>query len=170
MNKNEIVRELESTIIEFQQLISSFDEQQLNAVPFEGSWTPAQVARHICKANSGFAEALNGPVQDTHRAPDQSVKDFERIMLDFTTKMNAPAFILPETKVYNKERLINTLEDIKVDVSKAVTDLDLTQTCLAFELPGLGQVTRLEAVYFMIYHTQRHAHQLKNIKKSYPIN
>ncbi|TCC85807.1 DinB family protein [Pedobacter hiemivivus] len=170
MNKNEIVKELKSTITEFQQLISSFDEQQLNAVPFEGSWTPAQVARHICKANSGFAEALNGPVQDTDRAPDQSVKTIERIMLDFTTKMNAPAFILPEMKAYNKERLINTLEDIKVDVSKAVTDLDLTQTCLSFELPGLGQVTRLEAVYFMIYHTQRHAHQLKNIKNKHAVN
>lgn len=170
MNKNEIVKELESTVTEFQQLISSFDEQQLNVVPFEGSWTPAQVARHICMANSGLADALNGPVKDTDRAADQSVKEFERIMLDFTTKMNSPAFILPEMKVYDKERLINTLEDIKTDVGKAVTDLDLTKTCLAFELPGLGQVTRLEAVYFMIYHTQRHAHQLKNIKNQYSVN
>lgn len=170
MNKNEIIKELEGTITEFQQLVSSFDEQQLNSVPFEGSWTPAQVALHICMANSGFAEVLNGPVKDADRAPDQSVKDLERIFLDFTIKMDAPAFILPEMKVYNKERLISTLEEIKVDVAKAVKDLDLTQICLAFELPGLGQVTRLEAVYFVIYHTQRHAHQLKNIKNSYLAN
>ncbi|WEK21458.1 MAG: DinB family protein [Candidatus Pedobacter colombiensis] len=170
MNKNEIIKDLERTIAEFQQLISTFDEQQLNKVPFEGSWTPGQVAQHVSMANSGFADILNGPVKDTDRAPDQSVKKMEDILLDFTTKMQSPDFINPNMKVYNKAQLLNTLESIKSKVSKAIADLDLTQTCLTFELPGLGQLTRLEAIYFVIYHTQRHAYQLKNIINSYSAN
>jgi len=71
MNKTEIIATLQSTITEFQELISSFDKAQLNAVPFEGSWTPGQVAQHIIMANSGFGEVLNGPVIDTERAPDE---------------------------------------------------------------------------------------------------
>ena len=31
--------------------------------------------------------------------------------------------------------------------------------------PNFGQITNLEMLYFVLYHTQRHTHQLKNIVK-----
>lgn len=64
---------------------------------------------------------------------------------------------------YEKAYLLGALQDIKAGLDHAVTTLDLTKTCLAFELPVFGYLTRLEAIYFVIYHTQRHLHQLKNI-------
>nr|WP_121272803.1 DinB family protein [Pedobacter schmidteae] len=172
MNKQEIVTELQNTITTFQQLISSFDETELNTQPFEGSWTPGQVAQHIIMANSGFGTLLNGPVKDAERAPDAMLNNIKGIFLDFTAKYNAPEFILPEIKEYQKERLLQALEQIKTDISNTVSDLEqeLDKICLAFEIPGLGQLTRLEAVYFVIYHTQRHAQQLKNIKNSYLVS
>jgi len=84
--------------------------------------------------------------------------------------MKSPDFILPKMKEYDKERLLKALDGIKEDISKAIMDLDLTQTCLAFELPVYGRLTRFEAVYFANYHTQRHAHQLKNIRNHYSKN
>lgn len=167
MNRNGVITELENSLNEFQQLISSFDEKQINERPFEGSWTPGQVAQHIVMANSGFGEVLNGPVAATERAPDEQVEKIKNDFLDFSLKMEAPDFIIPYDKEYSKDSLLNALESMKANVSKAVSDLDLTQTCLAFELPVYGRLTRLEAIYFVIYHTQRHAHQLKKIKSGY---
>jgi hypothetical protein len=46
-----------------------------------------------------------------------------------------------------------------------LVSLDLTPTVLAFELPVIGSLTRLEAIRFVTYHTQRHNHQLKNIRQ-----
>jgi hypothetical protein len=167
MNKIEVVKELNDTISEFQNLLSSFDEDQLNAVPFEGSWTPGQVAHHIIMANSGFGEILNGPVEETVRPFDQLIERIEKDFLNFNFKMTSPDFIYPKLKIYDKERLLMSLEKIKDEITNAITDLDLEPTCLAFELPVYGRLTRHEAVYFVVYHTKRHAHQLKNIKQHY---
>jgi hypothetical protein len=170
MNKAEIISTVQSTIHEFQGLISSFDEMQINTVPFEGSWTPGQVAQHIIMASSGFGKVLNGPAIETQRAPDELQGRIKQDFLNFGIKMKSPDFILPRLKDYDKQRLLNALEGIKDDVVKSATDLDLTQTCMAFELPVYGKLTRFEAVYFLIYHTQRHAHQLKKIKDHFDQN
>jgi hypothetical protein len=77
--------------------------------------------------------------------------------------MKSPDFVVPPDTSYNKEELLHSLEDIKAKIKQAIETLDLTKTCLAFELPVYGFLTRLEAVYFILYHTQRHIHQLKNI-------
>ena len=79
--------------------------------------------------------------------------------------MTSPDFIYPKLKIYDKEPLLMSLEKIKEDIVKAATDLDLEPTCLGFELPVYGRLTRLEAVCFVVYHTKRHAHQLKKIKQ-----
>lgn len=170
MKKNEIITVLQNSIEDFQELISSFKEVQLNAVPFKNSWTAGQVAQHIIMANSGFAEVLNGPVTETERAADKLQEQIKGDFLNFNIKMESPDFILPEAKLYEKDDLLNALEKIKDDISSAVVDLNLTQTCLAFELPVYGYLTRFEAVYFVIYHTQRHTQQLRNIKQYFNEN
>ncbi|MET6998265.1 DinB family protein [Chitinophaga defluvii] len=150
----------------FQELLhqlTTFDQEQLNIAPFKNSWTAGQLAEHLIKANGGFLEVINGPVQDTPRAPDAKIAEIKGIFLNFETKMQAPAFIIPADIHYEKPYLLSSLQDIKAGLDHATTTLDLTKTCLAFELPVLGYLTRLEAVYFVIYHTQRHLHQLKNI-------
>jgi hypothetical protein len=43
--------------------------------------------------------------------------------------------------------------------------LDLDMTCLDFDIRTFGYLTRLEAVYFFLYHTKKHIHQLQNIVK-----
>ncbi len=54
-------------------------------------------------------------------------------------------------------------EDTKAKITEAIKTLDLSATCTVFELPGFGEFTRSEWIWFAIYHTQRHTHQLKNI-------
>lgn len=157
--------ELNSTFKNFYELISSLTEEQINTVPFEGSWTAGQLARHVFKSYTGFVQAINGPVKRTERKPDELVEKSKSLFLNFTTKLKTSPFITPEEIQYKKEDLLGSLKEIHDKLNKSIQTLDMSQTCTAFEIPTFGYLTRLEAVYFVMYHTQRHTQQLKNITK-----
>lgn len=165
INTKEILTEVNGTITELIQLLSSFDQQQINIIPFEGSWTAGQLAKHMIMSNSGFADIMYGPVKETEREPDELVERIKADFLNFNIKMKSPDFVVPPKTSYKREELLKSLGDIKEKINRGIETLALTKTCLAFELPVYGFLTRLEAIHFVLYHTQRHIHQLRNIFK-----
>jgi len=150
---------------EFITLLSSINIETINTLPFEGSWTAGQVAQHVILSAGSFVQLVNGAVKPTERNPEVNVPMLQKAFLDFSTKMKSPHFIVPEAKTYNKQELVATLQQIEKALLQAINTLDATMTCTAFELPGLGYITRAEAYTFCIVHTLRHTHQLKNIKQ-----
>jgi hypothetical protein len=82
------------------------------------------------------------------------------VFLDFSRKLTQPDFLVPENRVYEKKPAIDELNksfnEFKVNASRA----NLNE--LLEGLP-LGPITKLEIVHFVLYHTQRHLHQMKNI-------
>jgi hypothetical protein len=165
MEINSITTELDETAGDFLQTLGSFTQQQINIVPFEGSWTAGEVASHILRSASGVLNALNGPVAETERNPEQHVDMLRKVFLDFNTKMTSPDFVLPSPGPHNKDVLLQELTQTFAGIHQAVEVKDLLQTCTAFDVPGLGKLTGVELSNFIIVHTKRHAHQLKNIKK-----
>ena len=163
MKNNTIAKEANENLTGLIQLVENFKPDQINVVPFEGSWTAGQLAQHMVMANSGFADILNGPVKETERKPDEMVLRIKDDFLNFNIKMTTPGFIRPEARAYDKNELVSALQNIRERIDEATGTLDLTKTCLAFELPVYGYLTRMEAVSFVAYHTYRHIQQLKNI-------
>ncbi|HYF01933.1 MAG TPA: DinB family protein [Patescibacteria group bacterium] len=160
--KQEVLAEIVKTQDRLIQAISAFKNEQVNLVPFEGSWTAAQVADHLLKS-SGLVEILRGNVEETHRSPDEKIATLKAIFLDFTRTMESPEFIIPTDKPLEKEFLLQSFKTRFSTIINAAETLDLSPTCLDFELPGIGKFTRLEWLYFFAYHFQRHTHQLENI-------
>ncbi len=107
---NEILNELQNTTTELLELLSSLKQEQLNAVPFEGSWTAAQLGEHLHQSYT-VAELLYGPVKATERDPAEKVQSIKEALLNFDTKMISPDFIEPENKEYNKNILMKSLQD-----------------------------------------------------------
>ena len=177
MERKELLHKINLMTEELTKLLSSTSKTELNTVPFEGSWTAGQLAKHVIKSNSGFwvssvkspsdipsgAKMLNGSVDDSPRKPDGLVEKIKSDLLNFNSKLQSPEFVQPEKIDYNEEDLLSSLAALNSKLIKSVQSLDLSKTCSAFELPVYGFLTRLEAVHFVIYHTQRHIHQLKNI-------
>ena len=97
--------------------------------------------------------------------PNISEAFIKGLFLDFTTKMISPQFILPPDEATEKEELISHLKTVSGKVTEAIQTLNLTEICLDFALPGMGEMTRAEWIFFIIYHTQRHIHQLENISR-----
>jgi hypothetical protein len=163
MNKQHLRCELDTTLTGFHDLFSTLPTATINTVPFPGSWTPAQVARHLVMANGGCLEEINGPVQDTARPADAGVENIRSVFLDFSTRMEAPDFVVPPFMQYEKDPLLTALRDIRSGLLTAIDTRDLSQTCLLFELPVLGYLTRWEVLHFVLYHTRRHHVQLQKM-------
>jgi uncharacterized damage-inducible protein DinB len=164
--KQELVMQVDKTLQELIDLVASLQQTEINKIPFEGSWTAGQLANHMIKANSGFIDLINGPVSDTQRDPEEMVALIKADFLNFEEKMESPDFVKPEIMEYDKEMLLIALKKIREDALQLITDVDLEPTCFTFEFPVYGALTRLEAINFVVYHTQRHIHQLKNIRKA----
>jgi hypothetical protein len=163
MSPEHIFTEIDAVLSVMIKTLSLFSEDEINVVPFEGSWTPGQVAQHIIMSDSGFANLINGPVKDTDRQPDQNAAILESVFLNFDIKMKSPDFILPPAIDYKKEELLLNLDKIRIQLNQFDQTSDMTKTCTGMELPQMGYLTRLEAATFIIVHTKRHIHQLGNL-------
>jgi hypothetical protein len=161
MQTTTMLKEFDDTFNILLQLLAAFPQERINTVPFEGSWTGAQVARHLLKGS--VAELLYGNVKPTERQPDALTEPLRTAFLDFNSKFKSPEVLEPEDIYYNKEDLISGLENTANRIRKGIQTLDLTMTCLDFEMPVNGLLTRMEWISFYTVHTQRHTYQLRQI-------
>ena len=163
MEKETILNDFNGIFDALATTVGLYNDQNFNEIPFEGSWTPAQVTQHIILASKGFAGVLNAEVKDTERPIDEKIGALKSIFLNFGTKMKSPDFIKPSLQDYDREAHLSQLKNIQSDIDQAIRSLDLSKTCISFELPNMGFLTRLEAIYFVVFHTQRHTNQLNEI-------
>ncbi len=168
----ELLADLGNVSNEFISLLENFSDGTFNTVAGDNdvpanedkNWTPAQVGRHIEKSITGFTGMLENDTVATDRDPSEKLEIIARDFLNFDTKMSSPAFLVPENKVFDQERLTMNLHQLFDDIMAAGARLDLTQVCRTFELPGYGPMTRLEWIFFVYCHTSRHTYQLKGMR------
>ncbi|MFB9076060.1 DinB family protein [Flavobacterium procerum] len=158
---------VQNTILEtyskLNDILSSFTQEEINEVPFEGSWTGGQTVQHIILASSGIPMLFAGKTEKTTRKPDENIKQLDTIFLDFNTKYQSPENIKPPEIVYDKKLLAISITKIQNDLFEAAETYDLTLTCLDAKIPGFENFTIYEWLHFAIVHTQRHTHQLQSI-------
>lgn len=158
-----LVSDIESTTAELLATLSSFEEDDINKIPFPGSWTAGQVGEHIYKSMSGISHSLQGAVKRTDRDPGAKIKAIRDVFLNFEVQFKSPDFIQPSGLPHDKALLLRCLTLITSEVSEQIKTQDQSVTCLQSILPGFGDLTRLELNYFIVFHTQRHIHQLRKI-------
>jgi hypothetical protein len=161
--KNDLQLEIANTKEELLKALDLFDKENINIVPFEGSWTAGQVAEHILMSISGILETIKGPVKPTERNPEEYVKQLGDIFLNMDIKMESPDFIIPSNNPKEKAALSAALTSTLEGIKQVAGNGDLTVTCTGFNMPMLGRLTKLEWISFSSFHTRRHTQQLKNI-------
>lgn len=169
MNK-QLAAEMESTMNTLWNTIDSFDEIYFNKIPFEGSWTPAQVSEHISKSLAGINKAVNAQTQPTKRDIRQYVAGLRDMMYNYSVKTKSAPNLVPGDDPTTKIKMKTRLKQNSEDIIRSIHDLDLSETCVSSEFPGIGYLTRLELISFAAFHTQRHIHQLKNIRQIFLTN
>ncbi|WP_088831969.1 DinB family protein [Paenibacillus tyrfis] len=155
--------EIIETKKELLQVISLFNDYDINTIPAFGGWSAGQILEHITKAVS--PEILYGMVKKSDRRHNEKLKAIKRDFLDFNSKMKSPDFIEPTESIHYVEDMILKIEKKFETLIEASNTLDLSEICIEFTLPVYGEFTRLEWIYFFMYHIQRHIYQLKKVSE-----
>jgi hypothetical protein len=160
IDKNEIITAIGDAVAQLIDLMSTVEEDKINMVPYEGSWTAPQLLRHVTKSMSGMAEAIHMDAKPTDRNPGERIEGLKNVFLDFSKKMKSPEFIIPEEGIYEKQFAIDDLNKSFNQFKENANNANLNE--LVEGLP-LGPTTKLEIIYFTLFHTQRHLHQMEKI-------
>jgi DinB superfamily len=158
--KEELLASLKNVVSNLMQVLNGFDGQNINTSPFEGSWTAAQVVDHITRSNMSITKAFALKGAAINRDPGERVQELKNIFLNFNTAFQAPDFILPTQDVYEKKILIALLNRSVDKIKEVSCQADLSEM---INHPAFGDITKFEILHFVLYHTQRHIHQLEKI-------
>lgn len=139
-----------------------FDEDRFNDAPSYGGWSAGQVGEHLFKSY-GVASTLEGNVRPVGRPADKNIEQIKGIFLNYEIRLKSPEAILPGDDPREQKRLVASLGERISQIKGIVETQDLTLLCLDYDMPVIGSLTRLEWVYFLVFHTMRHIRQLHNI-------
>ena len=156
----DITGEISLVAKELYELAASINEDQFNTEPFTGSWTPAQLVVHVTKSNNGIIQGLDMQGSTAVRKHGSRIEELKKIFLNFDQKLQSPAFILPKPGHYEKQATLDALQQSNQQLNDKGTTVNLSDV-IVFQV--LGEISKLELLYFVLYHTQRHVHQLKNM-------
>ena len=163
LHTEQLFKSLDETTGEFLQLVSSFDDDAINTIPFKNSWTAAQVADHVTKSNRSVIQSLQVAGKISKRGADERADELKQLFLNFSTKLHSPDFILPARDIYDKEKLLSDLKDSIDEIRYLSESVNLFES---LDHRAFGDITKLEILHFVVYHTQRHIHQLNKIFQS----
>ena len=154
-------RSLEEGFNRFINSFNDFDHDEVNRIPFPGSWTPAQVASHIILATDGVPDSSTKPADRDAGALLDKIRPWWE---DLNQKFQSPEPLRPDDKARNKHELLSELDRVNEKDLALVDNAELSAVCLDFELPSIGYLTRYEWLWFIEMHLNRHTFQLKNMR------
>ncbi len=163
LNKVELMAAIDTAAAGLIAEINKLSNAEVNQVPFEGSWTAGQLFEHIIKATTGIPKALDATSENIGRNPEDKIAELRKMFLDFTTKMKSPKFIEPSEGTHEKQASVNELKSAFADLTISATKADLTQVV---KNSPFGDISKLEMLHFVLFHTQRHLPQLENVVAS----
>jgi len=162
MTRHEELSEFKAITDELMALLETLSEAQMNRAPFAGSWSPGQLGEHLLKSYRlvDLSQVQRTPAQ---RPVDEKAALIDGVFLDFTTKYQPPAAIVPSAGAINGRALVADLREATDAIAAFVSENDLAFTSPEFETIGFGDLTAQEVVHFWTAHSKRHVRQLKNI-------
>lgn len=155
-----VISEMQEAGKEMDALLDQVDEKFINLKPNGSGWSPAQVIEHVTRSNRAMSGALDMQGALADRDPGQRREELRSMFLNFEIKFTSPAFIEPEDKVYDKAALQSAFRQ---SVHHLLEKAAAAGYATMINLPGFGQITKLELLYFVGYHTRRHNHQLQKL-------
>jgi hypothetical protein len=158
--KSEILVAISEAISGMSEMMSRLDKSEVNSVPYKGSWTAGMLFRHVSKSLNAMSGAMRKEGRPVERDAGEKIPVLRETFLDFSTKLKSPDFIVPEDGPYEKKAISDELNNSLMQFKESSVDANLSD--LVEGLP-LGDITKLEILHFVLYHTQRHKFQMKRI-------
>lgn len=164
MTKETVLADLEESTKRLLQSFAHFSPENFNEKPSETAWSAAELAEHLLKVETTANKALRSQSEAPGRPFDEKVA-FLKMKMEDEAKRQAPEPVRPSAAAKDFAGTIAQLKEQREALKSAVETFDLTEACVGLPHPVAGVMTRIEWVYFVIHHTDRHLRQLKQIEE-----
>lgn len=154
----------------FKESLQNVSSVLYSKQPGEGQWSIQQILEHLTVTEKGVLMMGNGPTTDTDRDPSVTIHQVRDALGDRTSKRVAPAQVSPPGEDKTMEEFIAILESTRQSFIDQANSKGWNQILTLFPHPIAGTMTRLEWLYFHIYHTERHLQQIKEIIQNPKLN
>jgi hypothetical protein len=162
-SNDQIIADLnENTDILLEEL-AGFNHENFKQRPSPNEWSASEVTEHLLLIERNVKKALLGKANVTERAYDGKLTVLKPALAATGNKIQAPEMVVPQSGTLNRQEMEKELRVLREEEAALIATLDMSETCLEFKHPMMGTMTRYEWVYFSIYHTERHLHQLRRI-------
>ncbi len=153
-----LINEMEQTAASLIDQLHLVSDKHFNRKPSAKKWSVAQVADHIYLSNRSIIKALQLDGTEVDRDPAERIEELKVMFLDFSKSYKAPSFIVPQQTDYNREQLMHALLNSLQQIHRLMYKTDLN---VLINHPAFGDISKLEILYFVLYHTQRHLRQIE---------
>jgi hypothetical protein len=159
MNKNDLKLRIETVINNFMNAIQQHTD--INKKRADGGWTVGEIANHIIKGS----DTNLGSTKKTKRPYDKNADAIKELFLDFGKRFRAAPDIEPDSKHYTKEEVMLSLGITMRKMFETIDKEDLTETCVDWELPVWGNLTKYECIILFENHIIRHTKQINEFNR-----
>jgi hypothetical protein len=159
MDKNDLKLRFETVFNNFIDAIQQHAD--INKKRADGGWSVGQIANHILKGT----DTNLGSTKKKERPYDKNADAIKALFLDFGKKFSNAPDIEPDARQYTNEDLIVSLRESREKVFQMIDREDLTETCVDWELPVWGNLTKYECLILFENHIIRHTKQVIDFNK-----
>lgn len=166
MNQDIYLTDSKNNIQFLRNTLTGIDDYLYQLAPAEGKWSIQFILEHLAITESVVVNLSKGPTTETDRDPTTIVHIIKTAFNDHQKVYPNPKPVTPTGNPHSIEEFLATIEENR---SKFLEDMHSKGTHDILDLlphPLTGKMTRLEWLYFNIYHTERHIHQIKMIKQN----
>ena len=177
MTKAEIQHKLKESHAFFTQYMQALPETDF-LYRYDSKWTAGEQLAHIVKSTSPVKTALSLPpfvLKLIFGKANRPSRTYQELVEKYQSKLEAGGkstarFLPPEVKFEEREKLINTLQEVIDSLIRQVDEFSEAELdMLILPHPLLGKLTFREMLYFTIYHVGHHEkHTHENLKKRSP--
>ncbi len=149
------------------QKLYSFTDEQYNTPRKDGGWSAGQIIAHLLKLEELICQVIDGEARAADKHYDEQVSIIKTVYENHDRKLTAGETILPDPEVrhWDKKAQLMKLNDHREKIKQILDTKPANEVCTSFRHHFFGEMTRYEWGYFIIYHCERHMHQIDVLDK-----
>jgi hypothetical protein len=165
LNEKIIEQELKNNTDELFVYLKGIDNSLALLHPEDNSWSILDCCEHIYILEQAVNTLFKGKTEKTDRNPTEKIEKIKYRFNDYNQKLSAGDPIKPKGIFKDKEKVIQAIVSNRSQLLELPQNGSWSDLCLGFSHAIFGYLTRIEWLYFCIFHTERHLHQMKSIEE-----
>jgi hypothetical protein len=147
------------------EYVDAVEESLLVRHPAVNVWSILDCCEHILLIERGVNYIFHKQTGRTERNPTERIEKIKNTFTDYDRKLTAGEPVAPLSAYSDRNTILSEIRNNRENILAMAHRNDLTYLCLGYEHMLFGFLTKVEWIYYCIYHTERHIHQMKMIEQ-----